>query len=128
MGDYFADFLDGCFKGLEAFFDAFWDASENAIEVALNESGKCVVASVEGYKKIIIDYYNAGKKQITNDRDATIKEIYKKLTDPKEIERSIKKTDELKARREQKLIDKKQRQLTKLQNAKERWVKKLNAK
>jgi len=28
MGDYFADFLDVCFEGLEVFFDAFWDAIE----------------------------------------------------------------------------------------------------
>jgi hypothetical protein len=126
MGDYFADFLDGCFKGLEDFFNSFWDASENAIEVVLNESGKSIVGSVDAYKNLIIKEYEAAYRKIKDDRDKTIDKIRDELTDPKEIERSIKKTDELKARREQKLKDKKEKQLTKLQNAKERWVKKLN--
>ncbi len=126
MGDYFAEFLDGCFKGLEAFFDAFWDASEDAIEVALNESGKSIVGSVEAYKSLILKEYEAAYKKIKTDRDKTIRTVYAKLTDPKEIERSIKRTDELKAKREQKLKDKNKRQLIKLQNAKEKWVKKLN--
>jgi len=122
----FDDLVNDCLGGLENFFNSFWDSSEEAIETALNESGKSVVAAANGYKNIIIDYYNAAKKQMNDDKAATIRSIHNKLTDPKEIKRAEEKADELKVKRQNKLEEKKKAQLNKLNIAKERWIKKLN--
>jgi len=125
MGDYFADWLDKILGSVEELFNAFWDASEYAIETALNESGKSLESSVGWYKELIIKEYRAAYEKIKDDRAKTINKIYDKLTDEKEIKKAIQQTDELKEKREKKLEAKKAAQLDKLTKARERRLEKL---
>ena len=131
MGDYFEDLMDSILGSVEECFNAFWDASENAIEVALNESGKSIESSVDWYKgKIIDEYKKAGQTittewkdvyKITNNKIKSIKD----KGEAKKLEAQLKKADELKKKREQKLETKKNDQLKKLDRAREKRLKKL---
>lgn len=125
MGDYFADWLDKILGSVEELFNAFWDASEHAIEVALVESGKSLESFVIWYKDKIISEYKAAYEKIKDDRAKTAQKIYDKLTDKKEIEKALKQADELRAKREKKLEEKKRNQLTKLENARKSRLEKL---
>jgi len=131
MGNYFEDWMDSILGSVEECFNAFWEASENAIEVALNESGKSIEASVEWYKNLIIKEYNVARQtivtewkdvyKITNNKIKSIKD----KGEAKKLEEQLKKADELKKKREQKLETKKNDQLKKLDRAREKRLKKL---
>lgn len=125
MGDYFAGWLDKILGSVEELFNAFWDASEYAIEVALVESGKSLESFVGWYKNKIISEYRLAYEKIKDDRAKTAQKIYDKLTDKKEIEKALKQADELRAKREKKLEQKKAAQLQKLENARKSRLAKL---
>lgn len=131
MGNYFENWFDACMEGVEACFNAFWDASEYAIEVALNESGKSLESFVGWYKDKIISEYKAAYQAIKDDRNKMAKRINEELNkEPDEkkkqkIKDKLRKTDELQKRREKKLEEKKSNQLKKLDRVREKRLKKL---
>lgn len=133
MGDYFEDWMDNILGSVEEVFNAFWNASETAIEVALNESGKSIESSVDWYKDLIIKEYKAAGQTITTEWKDVYKITNNKIksmkdkAEIKKLEGQLKKADELKKRREQKLETKKSDQLKRLANAREKRLKKLKA-
>jgi len=131
MGDYFEEWFDSCMEGVEACFNAFWDASEGAIEVALNESGKSLESFAGWYKDKVVSEYKLAYQSIMDDRKKMAEKINAELLkEPDEkkkqkIKDKLRKTDELKKKREKKLEEKKADQLKKLDRVREKRLKKL---